>query len=338
MWYQSFIGFVFFALSTVLVVAAIVIVIGSFFSLLSKAKQEATNLAKGRLEINEVATEYKHTKQQLLESLLEKKEYKKFLKEQKKLDKQDKPKQKIFVINFKGDIDASQVENLRNEVSAILAVANTEDEIIVRIDSPGGVVNGYGFAAAQLERIRQAGINLTVCIDQVAASGGYMMSAVAHKIIAAPFAIVGSIGVVGTIPNIRELLEKNGINVEMHTSGEYKRTLTTVGVNTEEGRNKFKQDLESIHQLFKKHILVYRPSLDIDKVATGEYWFGKDALELGLVDKIQTYDDYLIDLLNKQHNVYEVSYVIKKEKGFLRSKFSMLKRAITNLLYARKII
>lgn len=338
MWYQSFIGFVFFALSTVLVVAAIVIVIGSFFSLLSKAKQEAANLAKGRLEINEVATEYKHTKQQLLESLLEKKEYKKFLKEQKKLDKQEKPKQKIFVINFKGDIDASQVENLRNEVSAILAVANIEDEIIVRIDSPGGVVNGYGFAAAQLERIRQAGINLTVCIDKVAASGGYMMSAVAHKIIAAPFAIVGSIGVVGTIPNIRELLEKNGINVEMHTSGEYKRTLTTVGVNTEEGRNKFKQDLESIHQLFKKHILVYRPSLDIDKVATGEYWFGKDALELGLVDKIQTYDDYLIDLLKKQHNVYEVSYVIKKEKGFLRSKFSMLKRAITNLLYARKII
>lgn len=338
MWYQSFIGFVFFALSTVLVVAAIVIVIGSFFSLLSKAKQEAANLAKGRLEINEVATEYKHTKQQLLESLLEKKEYKKFLKEQKKLDKQDKPKQKIFVINFKGDIDASQVENLRNEVSAILAVANIEDEIIVRIDSPGGVVNGYGFAAAQLERIRQVGINLTVCIDKVAASGGYMMSAVAHKIIAAPFAIVGSIGVVGTIPNIRELLEKNGINVEMHTSGEYKRTLTTVGVNTEEGCNKFKQDLESIHQLFKKHILVYRPSLDIDKVATGEYWFGKDALELGLVDKIQTYDDYLIDLLKKQHNVYEVSYVIKKEKGFLRSKFSMLKRAITNLLYARKII
>ncbi|MBK2357439.1 protease SohB [Francisella hispaniensis] len=338
MWYQGFIGFVFFTLSTVLVVAAIVIVIGSFFSLLSRAKQEAANLAKGRLEINEVATEYKHTKQQLLESLLEKKEYKKFLKEQKKLDKQDKPKQKVFVINFKGDIHASQVENLRNEVSAILAVVNTEDEVIVRIDSPGGVVNGYGFAAAQLERIRQAGINLTVCIDQVAASGGYMMSAVAHKIIAAPFAIVGSIGVVGTIPNIRELLEKNGINVEMHTSGEYKRTLTTVGINTEEGRNKFKQDLESIHQLFKKHILVYRPSVDINKVATGEYWFGKDAIELGLVDKIQTYDDYLIDLLNKHHDVYEVSYVIKKEKGFLRSKLSMLKRTMTNLLYARKII
>ena len=338
MWYQSFINFVFFAFSTLLVVAAIIFVIGSFFSLLSKAKQEAARLAKGKLEINKIATEYKQTKQQLLETLLEKKEYKKFLKEQKELNKQNKPKQKAFVLNFKGDIHASQVENLRNEVSAVLAVANPENEIIVRIDSPGGVVNCYGFAAAQLERIRQSGINLTVCIDQVAASGGYMMSAVAHKIIAAPFAIVGSIGVVGTIPNIRELLEKNGINVEMHTSGEHKRTLTTVGVNTEEGRNKFKQDLESIHELFKKHILVYRPSLDINKVATGEYWFGKDALELGLIDKIQTYDDYLIDLLNKQYNVYEVSYVIKKEKGFLKSKLNMLKRTMANFLYAHKII
>ena len=242
------------------------------------------------------------------------------------------------MINFKGDIHASQVENLRKEVSAVLAVAKPEDEIIVRIDSPGGVVNGYGFAAAQLERIRQAGINLTICIDQVAASGGYMMSAVGHKIICAPFAIVGSIGVVGQVPNIRELLQKNGINVEMHTSGEFKRTLTTMGENTDEGREKFKQDLENIHELFKKHILTYRPDLDMKKVGTGEYWFGKDALELGLVDRIQTYDDYLIDLLNKQYDVYDISFVIKKEKGFLKSKLAMIKRTITNMLYARKIM
>ncbi|AIT09176.1 peptidase S49 [Candidatus Francisella endociliophora] len=338
MWYQNFIDFVFFALSTILVVIAVVFIIGSFFSLLGKAKQEVAKLAKGKLEVNKIGDDYKDTKEEVLETLLDKKEYKKHLKEQKKLDKQDKPKEKVFVINFKGDMHASQVENLRKEVSAVLAVAKTEDEIIVRIDSPGGVVNGYGFAAAQLERIRQAGINLTVCIDQVAASGGYMMSAVGHKIIAAPFAIVGSIGVVGQVPNIRELLQKNGINVEMHTSGEFKRTLTTMGENTDEGREKFKQDLENIHELFKKHILTYRPDLDMKKVGTGEYWFGKDALELGLVDKIQTYDDYLIDLFNKQHDVYEVSFVIKKEKGFLKSKLAMIKRTITNLLYARKIM
>ncbi|MBK2026112.1 protease SohB [Francisella philomiragia] len=338
MWYQGFIDFVFFALSTALVVIAIVLVVGSFFSLLAKAKQEVTKLAAGKLEINKIGDEYKSTKEQILETLLDKKEYKKFVKEQKKIDKQEKPKQRKFIINFKGDIHASQVEDLRNEVTAILAVAVADDEVVVRIDSPGGVVNGYGFAAAQLERIRQAGITLTVCIDQVAASGGYMMSAVANKIIAAPFAIVGSIGVVGTVPNIRELLEKNGINVEMHTSGEFKRTLTTVGENTEEGRKKFKQDLENIHELFKKHILAYRPNLDMHKVATGEYWFGKDALELGLVDEIRTYDDYLIEFLDNHYSVYEVSYVRKKDKGFIKSKLAMIKKTITSFLYARKIM
>ncbi|QIV95758.1 inner membrane peptidase [Allofrancisella inopinata] len=338
MWYQGFVDFVFFILNALVVVFAIVFVVGSFFSLLAKAKQEVSKLSKGKLEINKLGSEYKETKEKFLETILDKKQYKSYLKKHKKQTKETQTKNRVFVLNFKGDIYASQVENLRKEVSAVLAIANTTDEVVVRIDSPGGVVNGYGFAAAQLERIRQAGINLTVCIDQIAASGGYMMSAVAHKIISAPFAIVGSIGVVGTVPNIRELLQKNGINVEMHTSGAYKRTLTTMGENTEEGRQKFKQDLHNIHELFKKHILVYRPNLDMQKVATGEYWFGKDALELGLVDEIQTYDDYIIRHLDKESCVYEVSFVRKKEKGFLKSKLAYFKSMITNFLYARKII
>ena len=338
MWYENFISFVFFALSVVLVVVAIVFVVGSFFSLLAKAKHEVAELAKGRLVIRKLGDDYKETKSEILETVLDKKEYKNYTKEQKKTAKKDKPENKVFVINFKGDIHASQVEGLREEVSAVLAAAKVNDEIVVRIDSPGGVVNGYGFAAAQLERIRQAGLTLTICIDQVAASCGYIMSAVGHKIISAPFAIVGSIGVIGQVPNIHDLLEKNGINVEMHTSGEFKRTLTTMGKNTEEGREKFKQDLENIHELFKKHILVYRPSLDMQKVGTGEYWFGKDALELGLVDKIQTYDDYIIEHLNNNLDVYQVEFVIKKEKGFLKSKLAMIKKTMTNFLYARKII
>jgi len=338
MWYENFISFVFFALSVILVVVAIVFVVGSFFSILAKAKQEVAELAKGRLTIRKLGDDYKETKSEILETVLDKKAYKNYTKEQKKIAKKDKPENKVFVINFKGDMHASQVEGLREEVSAVLAAAKTNDEIIVRIDSPGGVVNGYGFAAAQLERIRQAGLSLTICIDQVAASGGYMMSAVGHKIISAPFAIVGSIGVIGQVPNIHDLLEKNGINVEMHTSGEFKRTLTTMGKNTEEGREKFKQDLENIHELFKKHILAYRPSLDMQKVGTGEYWFGKDALELGLVDKIQTYDDYIIEHLNNDLDVYQIEFVIKKEKGFLKSKLAMIKRTMTNFLYARKIM
>ena len=340
MWYENFISFVFFIFSVVIIVAAIVFVIGSFFSLLTKAKQETAKLTKGKLEINKFNDDYKEVKKDLLETILDKKDYKKYQKNQKKLAKndKDKPKNKIFVVEFKGDINASQVENLRREISAILTIAKAKDEVIIRLESPGGVVNGYGFAAAQLQRIRQANINLTICIDQIAASGGYMMSAVGDKIISAPFAIVGSIGVVGTVPNIRDLLEKNGINVEMHTSGTYKRTLTTVGENTEEGRQKFKEDLSNIHNLFKKHILNYRPDLDIDKVATGEYWFGKDALELGLVDKIQTYDDYIIEQFNNNKDVYGVKFAKKKEKGFLKSKLTQARNTFTNFLYARKII
>lgn len=338
MWYENFISFVFFALSVLLVVVAVVFVVGSFFSLLAKAKQEVAKLAGGKLEIKKLGDDYKETKNEILETILDKKEYKSFAKEQKKKSKEESPKNKVFVISFKGDIHASQVECLRKEVTAVLAGAKSNDEIIVRIDSPGGVVNGYGFAAAQLERIRQAGLNLTICIDQVAASGGYMMSAVGHKIISAPFAIVGSIGVIGQVPNIHDLLEKKGVNVEMHTSGEFKRTLTTMGKNTDEGRAKFKQDLENIHELFKKHILTYRPSLDMQKVGTGEYWFGKDALDLGLVDKLQTYDDYIIEHLDNNLDVYQVKFVIKKEKGLLKSKLTMIKKTLTNFLYARKIM
>jgi serine protease SohB len=341
MWYQSFIGFIFFALSVILVCSAIVFVIVSFFSLLVKAKQELAAMSGGGvLTIKNVSDDYVESRQEFLAEVLDKKAYKKHAKEQKKKSskKTETQNNRVYVLDFKGDMQASQVEGLRKEITAILAVANKHDEIVVRIDSPGGVVNGYGFAAAQLERIRNANIELTVCIDQIAASGGYMMSAVANTIISAPFAIVGSIGVVGTVPNIKELLTKNGINVEMHTSGEYKRTLTSVGENTDEGRKKFKEDLHNIHELFKQHILSYRSTLDMSKVATGEYWFGKDALLNGLVDKLQTYDDYIIDKINSDNDIYEVSYVVKKEKGFFKSKLAMIRNSFTNFLYSRNIL
>ncbi len=338
MWYEGLVHFVYFGISTLLVVFAIIFVLGTFFSLLSKAKEEVARLAKGKLEISKLGEDYKNTKNALLDELMTKKECKKYHKEQKKIEKGLEASKKVFVLSFKGDMNASQVENLREEVTAVLSVAKNTDEVIVRIDSPGGVVNGYGFAAAQLERVRQSDINLTVCIDQVAASGGYMMSAVAHQIISSPFAIVGSIGVVGTVPNIRDLLKKNGIDVELHTSGEYKRTLTTTGKNTREGREKFKADLQNIHDLFKKHILTYRPNLDIAKVGTGEYWFGKDALKLGLVDKIQTFDDYIVDYYKAGTDVYEVAFVVRKEKGFLKSKLAAIQKVATNIFYNRKIL
>ena len=193
-----------------------------------------------------------------------------------------------FVLDFHGDIKATEVQQLREEISTLLTVAKPEDEVIVRLESSGGMVHAYGLAAAQLVRIKEAGLHLTVCIDKVAASGGYMMACVADKILAAPFAVVGSIGVVAQVPNFHDLLEKHDIDVEVFTAGKYKRTVTVFGENTEEDKQKFQQELEETHKLFKDFVRKYRPSLDVEQVATGEHWYGEDAITRNLVDALQT--------------------------------------------------
>lgn len=219
--------------------------------------------------------------------------------------------QRMYVIDFDGDIHATGVDSLREEVTAILATANKGDEVMVRLESPGGLVHSYGLAASQLKRVRDAGLKLTIAVDQVAASGGYMMACVADELVAAPFAVVGSIGVVAEIPNFNRLLQKANIDYEQHTAGQYKRTLTMFGQNTTVAREKFKQELEETHQLFKTFIHENRPNLDLDKVATGEHWYGRQALELGLVDKILTSDDVILDALNSK-DVYSIKYEIRK--------------------------
>ncbi|MEB7639755.1 protease SohB [Acinetobacter pittii] len=218
-----------------------------------------------------------------------------------------KNNQKIFVLDFKGDIQASAVENLREEITLILATAKAgRDRIVVRLESPGGMVHGYGLAAAQLVRLRDAGFHVTICVDKVAASGGYMMACIANEIIAAPFAIVGSIGVVAQVPNFNRLLKEHNVDFELYTAGQYKRTVTMFGENTPEGKAKFEEELQQTHVLFKHFVEKYRPQLNVDKVATGEHWYGEDALDLNLVDKLQTSDEYLLALL-PQHDVYVIN-------------------------------
>ena len=214
-----------------------------------------------------------------------------------------KTNQKIYVLDFKGDMAASAVEGLREEITLILATAKAgRDRVVVRLESPGGMVHGYGLAAAQLVRLREAGFHLTICVDKVAASGGYMMACIANEIISAPFAIVGSIGVVAQVPNFNRLLKDNKIDFELYTAGQYKRTVTMFGENTEEGKAKFEEELQQTHALFKHFVEKYRPQLNIEKVATGEHWYGRDALDLNLVDKLQTSDEYLLNLLT-QHDI-----------------------------------
>ena len=225
---------------------------------------------------------------------------------------------KVFVLNFHGDIKASALESLRHEVTAVLELATPRDEIVVKLESGGGMVHAYGLAASQLTRIRDAGVPLTVCVDKVAASGGYMMACIADRILVAPFAMLGSIGVVAQLPNFHKVLRKHDIDYEMLTAGEYKRTLTLFGENTEKGREKFQEDLENIHRLFKQFVGQYRPALNMDEVATGEVWFGSEALDKALADELKTSDEYISQRV-RQADVFEVHFQRPKK---LQDRFS----------------
>jgi len=246
------------------------------------------------------------------------------IKKEKKIP-EDPDKKRIFVLDFNGDIKASAVTALRQEITAILMVARKNDEVFVRVSSAGGMVNTYGLAASQLKRIKDKNITLTISVDKVAASGGYMMACVANHILASPFAIVGSIGVVAQIPNFNRLLKKHDIDYEMITAGEYKRTLTVFGENTEQARNKFKEDINDVHDLFKDFVKQERPIVDIEKVSTGEYWFGTRAKELALVDELKTSDDYLLEHM-AQTDIFSVKHIEKKN---LSKKFSGFLSSVT---------
>lgn len=227
--------------------------------------------------------------------------------------KGERARPRLFVLDFKGDIRATATASLREEVSAVLAVAADGDEVLLRLENAGGTVHEHGLAASQLLRIKQRGLKLTVAVDKVAASGGYLMAAVADRIVAAPFAILGSIGVLAQLPNFNRLLDDKGIDYELLTAGQYKRTLTLFGKNTEEGRNKLQQEIDEVHELFKQQIAAHRPQVELERVATGEHWYGVRARELALVDEIRTSDDLLRDAA-RERDLYLVRF--KRRKAF----------------------
>ncbi|AZE61590.1 MULTISPECIES: protease SohB [Pseudomonas fluorescens group] len=301
-----------FLAKTVTLVVAILVVLISFAALRSKGRRKSA----GQLQVSKLNDFYKGLRERLESSLLDKDQLKALRKsesktEKKKTKKKPEPKPRVFVLDFDGDIKASATESLRHEITALLSLATPQDEVVLRLESGGGMVHSYGLASSQLARIRQAGVPLTVCIDKVAASGGYMMACIGEKIISAPFAILGSIGVVAQLPNVNRLLKKHDIDFEVLTAGEYKRTLTVFGENTKKGREKFQEDLDITHQLFKNFVSRYRPQLAIDDVATGEVWLGVAALDKQLVDELQTSDEYLATKA-KTAEVFHLHYAERK--------------------------
>jgi serine protease SohB len=300
------------------VVAAILIVLSSMAALAMKRQQQGT----GHIEIRKLNEHFQDLKYGVQEALIPASLVRKTRKQEEKTRRAaDKAaakslrsapeaarRSRVFVLDFNGDIQASAVKELREEITAVLTTATRDDEVIVRLESPGGLVHGYGLAASQLARVRDHGVPLTVSVDKVAASGGYLMAAVANRIVSAPFAVLGSIGVVAQIPNVHRLLKRHDVDVEVLTAGKYKRTLTVFGENTAEAREKFVEELEEVHKLFQSFVGVYRPNLALETVATGEAWHGQRALELGLVDELGTSDALLV-ARSENADLFEVRWV-----------------------------
>jgi serine protease SohB len=298
-----------FLLKTVTVVAAIVIIIGSAAAAGRKAAHQEG------LEVEDLNKKYRAMANALRKAVMKKADWKKEARKEKDQAKAEarsgKAKSKAFVIDFKGDLKATAVSSLREEVTAVLSVAGPKDQVVVRLENHGGVVHEHGLAASQLVRIREREIPLTIVVDKVAASGGYLMACVADRLLAAPFAILGSIGVLAQIPNFNRMLDSHGVDFEQVTAGKYKRTVTIFGKNTDEDRAKLKEELEDVHQLFKGAVARYRPELDLDKIATGEHWYGTRALELGLADELQTSDELLAELAS-DHDIFKLTYKVRQ--------------------------
>ena len=314
-----------FLAQAVTLVAAILIVIAGLVSMGHRQKAEQH---EGHIEIRNLNEKYRLIGDSIqhmvtdpealkAETKANKKAEKAKAKEAKKKRKKsdgetvNERRKRLYILAFDGDMKASATDHLREEISAVLPQVHDGDEMLVKVESPGGLVHSYGLAASQLQRITSAKVPLTIAVDKVAASGGYMMACVADRIVAAPFAVLGSIGVLAQLPNFHRLLQKNNIDFELLTAGEYKRTLTMFGENTDKGREKFVEELEETHDLFKSFVSTNRPALDIAKVATGEVWYGQKAIEEGLIDEVQTSDAFVQNRL-EDWDVYEVKFVHKK--------------------------
>jgi len=309
-------------------VIAIIIIIGA---IVSSGRSKRSD-KKGALKITQVNDHLQDLRDDLRHSVLDKAELKQFKKLEKKEQKAESKaakerskllagegeganaiprKKRIYVLNFDGDIAAEAVSSLREEITTVLSMAEDQDEVILRLESPGGMVHAYGLASSQLMRIKDKAIPLTICVDKVAASGGYMMACLADKLVAAPFAIIGSIGVLVQLPNFHRVLQKNAIDYEIITAGEFKRTLTQFGEITQKARDKVQEDVDIMHGLFKQWVKEHRPVVEIDKIATGETWVGLQALELKMIDELKTSDECLLEAC-ADADVFEVEYEIRK--------------------------
>ena len=298
---ENFFGhYLLFLADTATIVVALLVIAGGLTAI---ALNRRKGPAAGQVQVSDLRKQLEQSSENVQQLRLDKKTLKAHQKARKK-DRKEKAKDGgaepcTYLLDFKGDIRASAVSALREEISAILQAAQPGDAVLLRLESGGGMVNTYGLAAAQILRLRAAKIHVTALVDAIAASGGYMMAATADRIVASPFALIGSIGVVAQIPNFHRWLKDRHIDWEQFTAGKFKRTVTLFGENTDTGRAKLREELEETHAQFRDFVQQYRPQLNLEQVATGEAWLGNKALTLGLVDQLATSDEILLEAAQK---------------------------------------
>jgi serine protease SohB len=315
-----------FGLKAGIILIVLLVMIAFIASIVSKSKESS------EIKVKVLNKKLQKNRMALLSKKLNKKELKQVIKDNKARSKDETHKKSIYVLSFDGDIKASATDSLRQEITTLLSVATPDDQVVLKLESPGGMVHGYGLAASQLQRIKDAQLKLTICVDKVAASGGYMMACLADRLVAAPFAIIGSIGVIASVPNVHKLLKKNDIDYLEITAGEFKRTITPLGEITEAGMTKFRGQIEEVHELFKKHVVSKRPMLDLSRVATGEYWYGQQAKDLDLIDELGTSDDILFKL-SEDHKIFEIEFVGKKTiKDMINESLGSLSQSLLSQL------
>lgn len=354
---EYLIEYALFLAKTATLVLAVIVVIGAIIS--ASTRRRGLNVNRGSIHVTHINDELDDMRDAMRKAIHDKALLKQEMKEEKKREKQEEKarkraakqggsspenlKKRFYVLDFNGDIAASDVESLREEITAVLGMATERDEVVLRLESPGGMVHSYGLASSQLARIRAANVPLTICVDKVAASGGYMMACLANRLVAAPFAILGSIGVLVQLPNFHRLLRKHDVDYETITAGEYKSTLSTFGQITQRGREKVQEDIEEMHALFKAWVKQHRPIVDIDGIATGETWVGLQALERQMIDAIMTSDELIANACN-EGDVYSVRYEIRQSlsdklgvavhKALDRSVLALLRRMRDSSFYS----
>ncbi len=238
--------------------------------------------------------------------------------------------EKIAIINIENIItqSSSTVRQIKK-----YADDNSVKAIVLRIDSPGGAVAPSQEIYSEILKFRKDSNKIVVTsMGNLAASGGYYIACASDKIIANPGTLTGSIGVIMTFSNIEELMKKIGLKTEVIKSGEFKDIGSPMREFTEKEKKLLQGVIDDVYDQFVNAVAVGR-NIGVEKVkelSDGRIFTGRQAFEMGLVDKLGSFEEAIkltAELVGIEGEPKIVSE--KKEKNLL---FKLLENKVLSYL------